>query len=704
MSRKFSRSKRSFLRVIVLPSVLFSSVAPAENRPELALHSLEEVLVLGEKTGRSLIDTVNSITVLSADDLKIRGVADLRESFRRTAGVLNSGNNQGLSIRGIESDGIGGGGSSYTSTSNIIVDGVVQDRFSQRINPFDSWDMAQVEIFLGGQSQNMGKNSVAGAIVLETANPELNTNAAAIEGRVGANNLWGTMLMGNLGLTDTTALRLAAGKTEDDGTIDNPFLGIDADPSANEFLRAKLLWQPTDTFRSITMLTDDEAETGDDFVTRENRYDREIFSGSPAEENNDRFAASQRFFWTLSDQWGLDVIATYQDAEYFRTDDLDRTPSPGGVITQQQDTDESTLELRLNYNSDSLTALLGLYGATLETQSSTTIESLDLSTVSSAFPPGALLLSSFTTLDATVDNIALFAEVDFKLSERWSMRLAGRWDTQDEELEQTQESNLAFVFPTAEDADGTDYSEFLPFASLTYQINDRSNISLFYKEAYRSGGVEIRLDSGLTNTFDPEFSKTYEVAYRAAFDQLLLTANLYYSDWEDMQIGRATSDTMLITVTDNAAEASQYGLEAALDWTPSSSTRIYTTVALLDTELGKYDPLPEELGNFNGNAFRQAPELAASIGITYSFWSAWSFDVNLNYQDDAFNDVANTVTNDNFTLLNATLSFSARKWYAALTGTNLTDEDYTVNNCSAPCQRVQIGDPLLWQAKIGYRF
>ena len=88
----------------------------------------------------------------------------------RSAKAVGSREVAGFAIRGIDQRGLGGGGAGLLVS--VKVDGAtIQNNQATFFGPYNTWDMGQVEIFRGPQSTQQGRNSLAGAIVMEGADP-----------------------------------------------------------------------------------------------------------------------------------------------------------------------------------------------------------------------------------------------------------------------------------------------------------------------------------------------------------------------------------------------------------------------------------------------------------------------------------------------------------------------------------------------------
>ena len=133
----------------------------------------ETIVVTGEKQGRSLQDTVASVDVTTAEDIEALNIVDLEDVLRRVgnAGFVTtgSGRNEQFTLRGVQSQGVTGG--TNTPVSTLYIDGAVVPNQAAGAAISNAWDVQQVEVLRGAQSTVQGRNSLIGAIVVNTVDP-----------------------------------------------------------------------------------------------------------------------------------------------------------------------------------------------------------------------------------------------------------------------------------------------------------------------------------------------------------------------------------------------------------------------------------------------------------------------------------------------------------------------------------------------------
>src|SRR5262249_21128459 len=124
------------------------------------------VIVTGEKLQRTEADSVGSVGLRNGRQLEDTSVRTLEDVVARMANVATA---HGLTIRGVPLYGPTSTGDSKTAT--VTLDGVLQEGFGTDLTQLSVWDVEQVEVLRGPQSTNQGRNSLAGAVVLESRDP-----------------------------------------------------------------------------------------------------------------------------------------------------------------------------------------------------------------------------------------------------------------------------------------------------------------------------------------------------------------------------------------------------------------------------------------------------------------------------------------------------------------------------------------------------
>ena len=131
---------------------------------------LEEVIVTAQKRAESLQDVPIAVTAISGDKIvsaSIQGMEDLSSYVPNFNLFISPGGGSParIFIRGIGS----GNNVAFEQSVGMFIDGVYTGRSQQYLVPF--LDVASVEILKGPQGALFGKNTVAGAMIINSARP-----------------------------------------------------------------------------------------------------------------------------------------------------------------------------------------------------------------------------------------------------------------------------------------------------------------------------------------------------------------------------------------------------------------------------------------------------------------------------------------------------------------------------------------------------
>ncbi len=110
-------------------------------------------------------------------------------------------------------------------------------------------DIAGVEVLRGPQGTLFGRNTIGGAILVRTKEPELGTFGGSGRVRVGSDNLYEGFAALNLPIGDTVAARVSGGFRKRDGYVTRVFDGLDLGNDDTFTVNGALLWEPSDSFK-----------------------------------------------------------------------------------------------------------------------------------------------------------------------------------------------------------------------------------------------------------------------------------------------------------------------------------------------------------------------------------------------------------------------------------------------------------------------
>ncbi|QPG60744.1 TonB-dependent receptor [Pseudomonas sp. BIGb0427] len=642
------RTLRQGFSVFTLSTLLASPYAfgqPEVNggKPGIVF---EPIIVTGEKLERELKDTASSVSIKTAKEIdkEKTGSASVAEVLNDVPNVIYTDSVGAPIIRGQDTQGPNNGQNVFwggtVPRATINLDGHYLNYNEMFFGATSVWDIDSIEVFRGPQTTSQGANAIAGAIIVNTKDPTF-TPEAAYQTEVGSYDAKRSSLavsgplMGN-----ELAGRLAVDYSARDTFIDydNPkFQRGKADQNFRAVTaRAKLLWVP----ESLPGLEAKYTFAHND----SNRPSQEAASAPLHKLDHDT---------TTMPSWEQDTNTSVVDVSYdfdngiklfnqaqYSLSNVQRFTGIAGEGDADIKQKNASNESRITFGDalDTLSGMGGIYYAHTKTDET-------------------LNLRGLSAFDDTKENLGIFGELSYRLSERWTLSTGLRF--QQDHIERQGNSVLA---PTALDYEKT-FSALLPKVSLAYAATPDWTVGALVSRGYNPGGVSLNLTTRQWAYFKEESIWNYELFSRANLldDRLILSSNLFYMDFKDAQynIPVVISPGVAQSYTINAEKAHAYGLELSADYRVLDNLTLKASAGALRTRIDK----------ISSNADYQANEFARSPGYTLSFGPSWDITdkLNLNVQvrhlDGYYSDTANTSSYSvkPYTLTDARMSYQFNK-------------------------------------------
>ncbi|WP_447726586.1 TonB-dependent receptor [Sphingomonas koreensis] len=243
----------SITALVAASSLFVATPAIAQDTaPEAAAPAEEgEILVTARRREESLQDTPVAISAFSAEMLENRQIQQTQDLERITpslqfkpAGQL-SGNSSSsvVFIRGV-------GQVDPTAAVDPGVGVYLDEVYLGRAvgGAIDFGDIASVEVLRGPQGTLFGRNTIGGAILVRSKQPELGEFSGRARFRVGGDELYEGFAALNIPIGETVAARLSGGFRKRDGYVIRAFDGLDLGNENSFTLGGALKWEPSDDF------------------------------------------------------------------------------------------------------------------------------------------------------------------------------------------------------------------------------------------------------------------------------------------------------------------------------------------------------------------------------------------------------------------------------------------------------------------------
>lgn len=350
--------------------------AGAQDNKSKEVEKVEKIVVTGQKFDRTLQETPTSVAVLTNKQIENLNILDFDDALSAVPNVTMEPGSSSFHIRGINAFGVSGGGNSFLAS--VYLDGAPLPP-SMIDGDLTTWDMQQIEVLRGPQSTLQGRNALAGAIVINTAEPqyEWGGKVRIIMGQNGRQDL---AIVGGGGFADDQiAVRLSAEDRQHGGFNTNRFLNVKSDPNEDSTYRFKAKFTPNalpDLQVNFTYIKNkNEAGTGIvQNVVTEFPFNadipvppyRTINQDTAAFNRNDNNIYNLVADYSAGTMWTITNATTYSSNQFYRERDGDQTPEPQIKNISDTKSDTFSQELRATFEYDKVKGIFGIFYSTYE--------------------------------------------------------------------------------------------------------------------------------------------------------------------------------------------------------------------------------------------------------------------------------------------------------------------------------------------------
>ena len=484
----FRNSQRAWLAIAVTACTFTLPLAPAAQEQGI----LEEIIVTAQKRAQNIQDIPVAVTALSGENLVELGITDMFDLQQSVPGLRvdqsQTATTANFSIRGIGTSSQNFG---LEPSVGLYVDGVYRARQSSMINELA--DVERVEVLRGPQGTLFGRNSSAGAVLLNTVAPSHEADAYLELGYGNLDLFSANGAFGGSLVEDVLAVRMTAFMTSRDGFVDAVGEGGNLLNDRDRYGgRAQLLYTPTEDISLRVILDYSEI---DEICCAAATFRNNLFSfdGRPGSDallaslgvpllNEDQFTdyvvhmnrlpvsrnedsgVSAELNWNLGAAHTLTAISAYRT--FNTTDDADVDFNAADIVERYNggESEMFSQELRLSGSSGRLDYLAGAYyfNQNLDSWTTTTLGAdfeafavggnPDLGTLVGTINALSALTGGFVPMTAPAvlpggrsldvmlqdhEAWALFSQVDVKLLEQWSLSAGIRYTDEKKRLDGT---------------------------------------------------------------------------------------------------------------------------------------------------------------------------------------------------------------------------------------------------------------------------
>ena len=586
-----------------------------------------EIIVTATKRPAKELDVPVSLTVLSGESLESKGLRSLSDL---TASVpsLNIGNGQptdSISVRGVGS----GTDRGFEQSVGLFMDGVYLPRSRQYRAAF--LDVGAVEVLRGPQALLYGLNATAGTIIVNTATTKpgdatFATFTGDYEFKYGQYSLQ-AVAGGSVG--ENLGLRIAARFSDaNKGYYFNTTTGKNEGATKETFIRGTAVLAASEAI-SITgkltyLKTQREGGTGECFThgllpiaVSVGRCDGVLdfrrqsggnallgLTGSPNAFYDQRLLIGSVNVDAEIGDHTLSATFGYSDTKFDTNFDVANLGIPLFTNALYEKHRQFNTEIRLaSDDSKPLSYLIGVYYGDQKLHQ-------EIPTASSTPLPRVL---AYPGSDSTTKSISPFVSLTYKITDRFKLIAGGRYShdsknatrflTRCEGL-----TSVAGVFSSTGPVANCGVNSpsqpgslvlpkftsgnFMPEATLFYQLADRTNVYLKYGRSVKSGGHSLA--SGTAPgalIFDDEKAETFEAGLKGRFidNKMTLKLSAFTTKYTDLQVNSfVIINNVVQGAVTNAGASRSKGIELDVNFRVNSAFTFGFSSSFLDSKYTDY--------------------------------------------------------------------------------------------------------------------
>jgi outer membrane receptor protein involved in Fe transport len=678
---KLHRGRNALTIAGAVAMTLAAAAAGAQTAPTT---SLNEVVVTAQKRSEALADIPMSVSVVAGETLERQRIENFEDLASMVPGLSLVSATPGITrvtMRGVNTGGV-------ASTVGIYLDDVPFGSSSGLANAailsgdIDTFDMARVEVLRGPQGTLYGASALGGVIKYVSNAPSTDGFEGRLQGSVedvtGAGMGYGLTGVVNIPMGDSFAVRASGFYRSTGGYIDtigtNPIPALQ-DPSVNivdgslvegdindsEVIggRVSALFAPSENFSLDLSVhyqdinSDNQGGFEVDPTTLQPPGGRRVatrYHNEPTDIEYRLYSAT--IDWDLGGV-SLQSVTSYSEfLEDFERDaailTLVAAPTAqlltfawstfgttdtllSGVLFQNTGTDKFTQEFRLvSPDSERFEWLLGAYYTDEDSLIHQEVFAVTPGTndVVAAIPQFADV-----RLDSTYEELAVFGNATWHISDRFDLSFGARWSDNDQEASQ----GVAIILPgflidpslppfdpftieqNFEDLKSSESPVTWSF-SPRYEFSDTTAAYLRVATGFRPGGPNV-LPPGADAppAYDSDELTNYEVGIKTgnADGSFSLDVAAFFLDWKDIQLFQVIND---FGVNGNGGTAESQGIEFTATARTEDGLSFSLVGAYTDAQLTEdTDP---NVGGFDGDPLPFVPEWTLGISGDYE-WSVF---------------------------------------------------------------------------------
>ena len=679
---------------------------------------LDEVVVSSDKKQANILNTPGSISSINAKqirDMRIWEISDL-SGFAPNLFIANSGDNRNVTgIRGMVT-------TSYDQSVATYVDGVAQfnlDTYIPQLNEIES-----IDIIRGAQGTFYGRNAMGGVINISTKKP---TNTTQVNAGVQIGNYGQKRINAAVNapiIKNKLFLGMSALHDRKNGFYTNEFLNKKFDKQQQTMLNLQLKyfltkgWSLQADLKQYIAKNDGAFPLVNDMKALfENPYTLSQNLTSSMRDNS-------RNVSVVAKHKGKKTDITLQHARqrnyryYENSLDADFSPADIVGIFNNYGKDFNTVnvmtnELRFNsVKSSPEQAFEWSAGIYQFSQKSPTKQATVFGKDAGLFGIPDKNFSIISINKGENNGLAAYGHMSYTINEKVSVNGGMRIDNENRKLTigSQYEKQPRPAIPTMADTTGkSSYGAFSPKLGIQFQPTAEQLMYLSFSRGFRSGGLtSISSDPSQVplSAYNPEFSNMFEAGIKGKDknNQFRYAIAFFYNKVMDIQTPLLVLPDA-VTIIQNAGEMNAWGLEGEMEVKLAKGLSLQYSGGLTSAKYAVLGVVSNGAQvDLSGNKQVFTPSTTNYFATQYQTSIAaheLMFRLEYNHTGKQFFDLANTIEQKAYGLVNFRSSIRTNHFDISVWGRNLMGKKYI--NYAYDFGAAHLGNPRMIGIGLGWR-
>ncbi|MCX2573059.1 TonB-dependent receptor [Pedobacter sandarakinus] len=655
---------------------------------------LDEVVVSAQKTEEEALRVPASITTFSAQQITNYRIQNTKDLSTLVPNLFSSSPGDGRNVTAVR----GIGTTSYDPAIATYIDGVNQ--FSLDTYIANLFDIERIEVLRGPQGTLYGRNAMGGVINIITKQPNNYTSGFAGVDIGNYNQQRYSIGIRTPIIKDKLFFGAAALFNKQDGFYTNEYNNTKFDNRHSFLGNYYLKFLASSTFDITLNVKHNENRNDGTFPLVASSADAlnnpfRLSQNSTAEMVDNLFNASLSANYAGSN-FNFNSTSAYQSNYRFYKDPLDGDFSPADIVSVVNNYGKDynrvqvyTQEFKFTSPASAESKLkwvAGLYGFY---QHNPVKQGTYFGNDGALF--GAV--PNTTAININSGNgigLAAFGQLTYQLSEKLSATAGLRYDYEHKKLTASGEYLIPGMDPIVTQGDTAaraNFNAISPKFSLSYALANQNQLYASYTRGYRAGGI-TQLASDPTakplDSYKPEYSNNIEFGSKNIFFNQRVSLNVaaFYIQVTDAQIPVLILPDAL-TTTRNAGKLDSKGFDLELSAKPAKGLSVDYNFGYTDATYQSLILVKDgQQVNFDGNRQIFTPQTTSMLAFQYTYDLDKSSHVNLLARGEMFFtgnqvfDLANQIQQKGYSVYNAKVGLTAKKFDLFFWGRNLANETY----------------------------